>query len=712
MKRLLFLLALILLVSCGEETTQYAQAGMNVAASVAELPACSRENNGELAYVKAEGSMRICAEGAWVATKESIRDTFYLTGDLSCETEELSDRSGLRIVCNGDSVGVVLYGANGADGLAGKDGIDGKDGSDGKDVVLKTDSLENDSERVALSLDSLAGYSQKGPFLKGSTVFLYELSDGRTLKQTNGNFTSVITRDDGRYKFTARDMVSQYAMIVVEGNFRNEVTGEPSVSPIRLRALTDMRKHGDANVNLLTHLEFDRVYYLVTREKMTVKQAKRQAQKEVFSAFHIDTTGLAGTSEDLDVFGATDADAALLAISILMQRDTNETALSVLMTEIANDLETDGQWTDSSTRALIADWAVLADIEGQFEEFRDNVQGWGLGDGTVPEFEKYIRRFWSVEHKLGVCGDRDNPVNTVKYVSNRFSEMFYASGYADTSKTKIRFICDADSLIWRVAPDFEKDTYEALSECKAGGLYADGRIFKGSISGNNYVCDNGEMRRTVKEEDTWGRGCVSYIRDLSVVFDGQQSYYKCTEDGWKFDKERNEGYVEIDGRQYRTVTIGNLRWMAENIDVETENSYCYNDSVENCSKYGRLYTWEAALTVCPEGWHLPDTTEWDALERRVRYNEIRSTSGWEESNYGIGNDAYGFTALPAGMRVPAGYNGNQVYYSDLNYRTNFWTSTEFDKKVGTITVKYNGAYGLELLDKRLAVSVRCVQDKE
>ena len=895
MKRLIILLALILFVSCSEESTQYSQTDMNVADSVAELPECSKGNVGELAYVKDDASMRICVEGAWVATKESLRDTFYLKGDLSCETMELNDGSGLKIVCNGDSVGVVLYGMNGSNGSPGKDGANGRNGSDGKDAVLELDTLENDSERVAVSLDSLVGYSQKGPFLKGSTVYLYELSDGRTLKQTNGNFTSIITRDDGRYKFTARDMVSQYAMIVVEGNFRNEVTGEPSNSPIRLRALTDIRKQVDANVNLLTHLEFDRVYYLVTREKKTVKQAKRQAQKEIFRAFHIDTTGLAGTSENLDVFGPTDADAALLAISILMQRDTNETALSVLMTEIANDLETDGQWTDSSTRALIADWATSADIGGWFGNFRDNVLGWGLGNGVVPGFEKYIRVFWSVENKLGVCGDRNNPVNTVKYVPNRFSAKFFASDYADTSKTKVRFICDADSMVWRVATNLEKDTvglgleyaegdvahgsinvdsvyvfenskwrhgtfwdrvvgkgcipgrrdsvalgsdnywykcvvdtvmivdeskwmsawrvaddiekdtatwgldwkesetrngrintsltyvfqnnhwrlgtamdsllnqacmeegeisnrtygnnyyvctanvdgavrgwvrvsqfiddtHEAQPECRIGGLYADGRILSGRISGNSYVCDNGEFRRTTQTEDIRSRGCVSYILGSSVVTEDQLSYYKCTEEGWKFDIVRNTDSVEIEGRQYRTILIGNQKWMAENLNIETENSYCYydseyNDSLENCSKYGRLYAWEDAMNACPEGWHLPDTTEWRSLFNIANeQRNLRSATDWNPGDYvysGNGTDSYGFSALPAGYGSFAGVAGFCFY--SIGTLTSFWSSStvlssEYAQSTRFTTDGAGFYFGGG--KKTTAYSVRCVQDME
>ena len=288
-------------VACGDETTQINQTGLEVADSVDDLSKCTKDREGEQAFVKDENAARICIDGDWVP----------MVGDYSCKTVELKDGSGLKIVCNGDSIGVVLNGSDGKDGKNGKDGEDGADGEDGKDAVIPQDTLENDSERVAISLDSLVGYTQKGPFLKGSTVYLYELSDGRTLKQTNGNFTSNITRDDGRYKFNARDLVSQYAMIVVDGYYRNEVTGKTSDAPIRLKAITDMRKRSSVNVNILTHLEFERVYQLVTRgdkdgNKLTVKQAKRQAQKEILEQFHIkldDSTD----AEDMDVFGSSDA---------------------------------------------------------------------------------------------------------------------------------------------------------------------------------------------------------------------------------------------------------------------------------------------------------------------------------------------------------------------------------------------------------------------
>ena len=318
----LVVLTASLFVACGDtvENTTINQTGLEVVDTEDDLPECTDDNEGDQAIVKGENFARVCLDGDWVALNGPAGE------DFSCKTEELKDKSGLKIVCNGDSIGVVL---NGKPGIA-------------DTGAAVPDTTVGDSEQVAISLDSLAGYTQKGPFLKGSTVYLYELSDGRTLKQTNGNFTSNIAQDNGRYKFAARDLVSQYVMLIVEGYYRNEVTGLVSDAPIRLKAITDVRKRNSANVNLLTHLEYDRVYYLVTREKMSVKKAKRQALREILNEFHIEL-GDNADAEDMDVFGLGDADAALLAISILLQGLRNESELMALLSDISADMAKDGK---------------------------------------------------------------------------------------------------------------------------------------------------------------------------------------------------------------------------------------------------------------------------------------------------------------------------------------------------------------------------------
>ena len=116
------------------------------------------------------------------------------------------------------------------------------------------------------------GYSQKGPFIKGSSVKVLELENGRTLKQTGRNFDTKIQTDDGHFALNAATMVSQYVELHADGYYRNEVTGQNSSSPLTLYALTDvmMREGGKVNINLLTHLEYQRVLHQVQKQNLKV----------------------------------------------------------------------------------------------------------------------------------------------------------------------------------------------------------------------------------------------------------------------------------------------------------------------------------------------------------------------------------------------------------------------------------------------------------
>ena len=166
-----------------------------------------------------------------------------------------------------------------------------------------------------------------------------------------------------------------------------------------------------------------------------------------------------------------------------------------------------------------------------------------------------------------------------------------------------------------------------------------------------------------------------------------------------------------DGKTYKTVTIGDQTWMAENLNYETENSYCYDDDPSNCSKYGRLYTWAAAKTVCPSGWHLPSTTEWKTLFTAVGGSstagaKLKSQTGWTAYDGITNEDSFGFSALPAGSRN---------YYGDFNlegYSAYFWSSTEDNSLYAYfMRLYYNYDYAnLRYYNNRYGFSVRCLKD--
>ncbi len=204
-----------------------------------------------------------------------------------------------------------------------------------------------------------------------------------------------------------------------------------------------------------------------------------------------------------------------------------------------------------------------------------------------------------------------------------------------------------------------------------------------------------------------------------------------------------------DGQVYKTVKIGCQWWMAENLNYRylqpTEeldsSSFCYNDSMDYCAKYGRLYTWSAAMDsaglfsnsgkgcgnntfcnldsvvvqgVCPEGWHIPVDVEFDILAFAVgKYfpnggKVLKSASDWGDN--GNGSDAFGFSALPAGFV----FNGER--YDNMFYTARFWSTTEccspMNSAGASLQMDHNDYARLMNSDKFFSFSVRCVKDHE
>lgn len=227
-----------------------------------------------------------------------------------------------------------------------------------------------------------------------------------------------------------------------------------------------------------------------------------------------------------------------------------------------------------------------------------------------------------------------------------------------------------------------------------------------------------------------------------------------------------------DGQIYESVKIGNQIWMSENLKylphVNSGNDgsedvdgvsyyYVYDfmissgvDALANISNakstikfetYGVLYNFYAVnntiIPVCPTGWHVPDTTEWQELYSYIE-NDQSSTNGgigigsylkssdeclygedydpddhWDIYGWslagdgpGDGTDDYGFTALPGGFR------GDSGYFVTLNDKGYWWSSTESnDSEVFISNLSFNDdLFNMTETSKDFGHSVRCIQD--
>ena len=168
-----------------------------------------------------------------------------------------------------------------------------------------------------------------------------------------------------------------------------------------------------------------------------------------------------------------------------------------------------------------------------------------------------------------------------------------------------------------------------------------------------------------------------------------------------------------DGKTYKTIKMGKLTVMAENLAFDTEGAYCYQDQDRFCAPYGKLYDYKTAIGestslvtqgVCPDGWHIPNKEEWSYLIKGLN-GKIISQKG--RISYLIDKDPMrlqfgGFRSHYDKRFYQAGMRG---LYMTSDTETGFWTTVELRRK--------GDNYKLEIhnkTQKAKSISCRCVKD--
>ena len=277
-------------------------------------------------------------------------------------------------------------------------------GSDGESPTEPT------GPNYVVNLSNLGGSAQKGPFNNGTSINIAELSNA--LAPTGKNYSSQITDNSGRFNVAQVQLESPYVELRANGYYFNEVSNQVSSGQLTLYAISNLSGKTSLNVNILTHLEKNRIINLMSGDNpLTYAQAKIQAQEEVLNIFEYSRANMP-ESELLDISQDGAANAKLLAISAILQGDQTVGQMSELLANISTDITADGTIENTTIRNTLINNAANLD----FEQIRSNLAARyaSLGvSATIPNFEAEINTFLKppVANNMNVSTDEDNPIN-------------------------------------------------------------------------------------------------------------------------------------------------------------------------------------------------------------------------------------------------------------------------------------------------------------
>lgn len=444
---------------------------------------------------------------------------------------------------------------------------------------METSGTSEEAEGVvAISDKKIAGVSQKGPFVKGSDVTLKETSKNGDFEPTGREFTTKTISDKGDFKFDGIDLESQYVLLSVEGRYEREHTGEVSGCPMRLDAVSNLEKRETVNINLLTHFEYKRVLNLV-KEGKTFAEAKKQAAKEVLGAFGVKID--VSSAEDLNIYNSSDGDRTLYNISRIIDEQPEW-----------------NYWHDWYSADDDIDCSKLqAYVDGFADDFAD--------DGVLAD---------SIMQDLA------------------------GEGYSSAKE-------------WSNMMDVDEDDIKRKDGANPGELSI--RFLKSEYDFGILVFLN-YMDLELCTADLWGE----YRKlDRTMVLDGERiesGYFLCNGYYWDLTTKEHIDSLKIpvehemgtmtdprDGRKYQTVSFNyegkTYEWMAEDLKYDSKELYTWTDAMQIDDKYMTDVVEDSVVDevhqgVCPDGWHVSSTEEWDILVDYVGDVKNLLNENWRTSD--------------------------------------------------------------------------------
>ena len=235
-------------------------------------------------------------------------------------------------------------------------------------AMLQSCSSNDDLDGYTPTNFNVGGKVEKGPFVRGTAIQMQPLD--ADLDETGESFTSTITDNEGTFTFGSKLLKSPYVKLSASGYYFNEVTGELSKGTLALNAVANLQNAADVNLNILSHLKYQRVMDLVAKDGKSFKEANNQAQEEVLKTFGLEKYAKIDVNH-FSITSGTDEAAALIAVSSLILYNRSEAQITEYLSQLSEEFAEDGNFSETTKQQIRKD---MFSLESKLPQIAENIK--------------------------------------------------------------------------------------------------------------------------------------------------------------------------------------------------------------------------------------------------------------------------------------------------------------------------------------------------
>jgi hypothetical protein len=235
-------------------------------------------------------------------------------------------------------------------------------------AMLQSCSSNDDLDGYTPANFNVGGKVEKGPFVRGTAIQMQPLD--ADLDETGESFTSTITDNEGTFTFGSKLLKSPYVKLSASGYYFNEVTGELSKGTLALNAVANLQNAADVNLNILSHLKYQRVMDLVAKDGKSFKEANNQAQEEVLKTFGLEKYAKTDVNH-FSITSGTDEAAALIAVSSLILYNRSEAQITEYLSQLSEEFAEDGNFSETTKLQIRKD---MFSLESKLPQIAENIK--------------------------------------------------------------------------------------------------------------------------------------------------------------------------------------------------------------------------------------------------------------------------------------------------------------------------------------------------